>query len=143
VDKRRLAEETSCGDSVRQQGSRDLVPQDVQWRQCQPRFAQDLTLICAVVSSEKLISPSTQRMYCHAGQRATPSSVMPINGSPWLNLSGGNENSSGDAQPLCLLAFILGVATHVYIPKPITAECCTCLPVCQSCQDFDQIVKML
>ena len=42
---------------------------------------------------------------------------MPINGSPWLNLSGGNENSSGAALPLCLLAFILGVAT-LLTPSP-------------------------
>ena len=58
---------------------------------------------------------------------------MPIHGPPKPSTSGGNENSSGGPLPLSLLAPATeGVATHS-IPKPITAECCTCLPVCHSC----------
>ena len=58
---------------------------------------------------------------------------MPIHGPPKPSSSGGNENSSGGPLPLSPLAPATeGVATHS-IPEPITAECCTCLPVCHSC----------
>jgi hypothetical protein len=60
----------------------------------------------------------------------TPPSVMPID-SPHGSASGGNENSSGAPPPQGPLGQPWGVATARH-SEPITAECCTCLPVCQS-----------
>lgn len=58
---------------------------------------------------------------------------MTIN-SPHVSASGGNENSSGSALPRSLLA-VLKRRCHQFKghSKPSAAECCTCLPVCQSC----------
>jgi hypothetical protein len=117
VDKRCLAEETGCGDSVRGPGTRgtigpagrSLEPVTYRVGRGEPTSLPSLSLSRCVVWGQGCLvgalRPASSRDHqcgdCTAllGGGPTPPPVVPIH-SPHEPASGGNENSSGGALPL-------------------------------------------